>query len=85
MPSPVPQKLTRLMGVIGGFSGPPTSRQLADIEEASAELQKGTAEINALWDDVPKLNKTLTDAGVAYFKVTLPATAPVQAFGRGGN
>jgi hypothetical protein len=81
----VTQKLTRLMGVIGGFSGPPTSHQLADIDEASAELQKGTAAINALWDEVPKLNKTLTDAGVAYFKVNLPATAPVQAFGRGGG
>jgi photosystem II stability/assembly factor-like uncharacterized protein len=84
-PPPVTQKLTRLMGLIAGFSGPPTSRQLADIEEASGELQKGTAEINALWDEVPKLNKTLTDAGVAYFKVTLPATAPPPGRGRGGN
>ena len=85
VPPPVPQKLTRLMALIGGFSGPPTSRQLADIDEASADLQKGTAEIDALWDEVPKLNKMLTDAGVAYFKVNLPATAPVQTFGRGGG
>jgi len=81
----VTQKLTRLMGLIGNFSGPPTSQQLADIEEASAQLQKGTAAINALWDEVPKLNKVLTDAGVAYFKVTLPATAPAAGRGRGGN
>jgi photosystem II stability/assembly factor-like uncharacterized protein len=85
VPPPVTQKLTRLMALIGGFSGPPTSQQLADIEEASAELQKGTAAIDALWDEVPKLNKTLTDAGVAYFKVNLPATAPAVGFGRGGG
>jgi hypothetical protein len=84
-PPPVTQKLTRLMGLIGNFSGPPTSRQLADIEEASAEVEKGKAAIDALWDEVPKLNKVLTDAGVAYFKVTLPATAPAQGRGRGGN
>jgi hypothetical protein len=82
---PVTQKLTRLMGLIGGFSGPPTSRQLADIEEASAELDKGKAAIDQLWDEAPKLNKLLTDAGVAYFKVTLPATAPAPGRGRGGN
>src|ERR1017187_9951799 len=29
------------MGMIGGYSGLPTSRQLADIEEASADLRKG--------------------------------------------
>jgi photosystem II stability/assembly factor-like uncharacterized protein len=84
VPPPVTQKLTRLMGMIGNYSGPPTSRQLEEIEEASAELQKGTATINALWEEVPKLNQTLTDAGVAYFKVTLPATVP-PGRGRGGN
>jgi hypothetical protein len=73
------------MGMIGNYSGPPTSLQLAEIEEASAELQKGAAEINALWEEVPTLNKTLMDAGVAYFKVTLPATVPPPGRGRGGN
>jgi hypothetical protein len=82
---PVTQKLTRLMGMIGGFSGPPTSRQLAEIEEASADLQKGAADINQLWDEVPKLNKLMTDAGVAYFKVTLPASAPAAGGRRGGG
>ena len=85
VPPPVTQKLTRLMGTIGNYSGPPTSLQLAEIEEASAELQKGAAEINALWEEVPTLNKTLMDAGVAYFKVTLPATVPPPGRGRGGN
>jgi len=84
-PPPVTQKLTRLMGLIGGFSGPPTSRQLADIEEASAELQKGTADINQLWDEVPKLNKLMTDAGVTYFKVNLPTAAPAGGGRRGGG
>jgi photosystem II stability/assembly factor-like uncharacterized protein len=85
VPPPVTQKLTRLMGMIGNYSGPPTAHQLEEIEETSAELQKGTATINALWEEVPKLNQTLTDAGVAYFKVTLPATVPPPGRGRGGN
>jgi hypothetical protein len=63
-------------GMIGNFSGPPTSRQLADIEEANRpNSQKGNWRRSiSCWDEVPKLNKVLTDAGVAYFKVTLPAT-----------
>jgi hypothetical protein len=84
-PPPVTQKLTRLMATIGNYSGAPTSQQLAEIEEAQTELQKGETQINALWDEVPKLNKVLSDAGVAYFKVTLPATAPAPGRGRGGN
>jgi hypothetical protein len=84
-PPPVTQKLTRLMATIGNYSGAPTAQQLAEIEEAQTELQKGETQINALWDEVPKLNKVLSDAGVAYFKVTLPATAPAPGRGRGGN
>jgi len=83
-PPPVTQKIARLMGTIDGYSEPPTSRQLADIEEAAAQLQKGTAEVNKLWDEVPKLNKQMADAGVLYFTVT-PSTAPPAAGGRGGG
>jgi hypothetical protein len=81
----VTQKLTRLMTAISAYSSAPTARQLADLEEASAELQKGTAEINQLWDEVPKLNKLMTDAGVTYFKVNLPASAPAAGGRRGGG
>jgi len=82
-PPPITQKITRLLGTIDGYSEPPTSRQLADIEEASAQLQKGRAEVDKLWDEVPKLNKLMMDAGVPYFTVT-PSTAP-PAPGRGGG
>jgi hypothetical protein len=82
-PPPVTQKIGRLLGVIDGYSEAPTSRQLADIEEASAQLQKGLAEVNRLWDEAPKLNKLMADAGVPYFTVTI-STAP-PAPGRGGN
>jgi hypothetical protein len=82
-PPPVTQKITRLMGSIDSYSEAPTTRQLADIEDASAQLQKGVAEVNKLWDEVPKLNKLMTDNGVLYFNVT-PSTAP-PAPGRGGG
>jgi hypothetical protein len=85
VPPPVTQKLTRLMATIGNFSGPPTARQLADIEEATAELKKGAADIDQLWDEVPKLNKLMTDAGVTYFKVNLPTAAPAGGGRRGGG
>jgi hypothetical protein len=84
-PPPVTQKIQRLMGLIDGFSGPPTVRQLADMEEAAAELKKGTAAVDAVWDEVPKLNKLMSDAGVAYFRVDLNAVPAAPAGGRGGG
>jgi hypothetical protein len=84
-PPPVTQKIQRLMGLIDGFSGPPTARQLADMEEVAAQLKKGTAAVDAVWDEVPKLNKVMSDAGVAYFRVDLQAVPAAPAGGRGGG
>jgi hypothetical protein len=84
VPPPVTQKIARLMTAIDGYSAAPTARQMADLSEAQAELQAGIAEVNRLWDDVPKFNKLMLDAGVPYFKVSLgPVAAP--GGGRGGN
>lgn len=84
-PPPVTQKIARLMGGIDGYSAPPTSRQTADIEEASAQLQKGLAEINKLWDEVPRFNKMMSDSGVQYFKVDLNSVPAATFGGRGGG
>ena len=65
------QKITRLMGAIDGYSGPPTSRQLADIEECAAQLQKGLEEVTKLDGEVPRLNKLMQDAGVPYVTVDI--------------
>ena len=78
------QKISRVMAAIDGYSAPPTARQMADIEEASAQLQKGLAEVNRLWDEVPKLNKMMADAGIPYFTVK-EATTPPSGGGRGGG
>jgi len=43
---------------------------MADLAEATTQLQSGVAEVNRLWDEVPKLNKLMLDAGVPYFTVT---------------
>jgi photosystem II stability/assembly factor-like uncharacterized protein len=83
-PPPVTQKITQLMGQIDGYSAAPTSRQMSDLAEAQAELKGGVGEINALWDDMPKLNKVMADAGMQYFRVEL-SNAPPAAFGRGGG
>ncbi len=84
VPAPVTQKIQRLMGQIDGYSSAPTTRQLADIQATQADLQKGVAEIDKLWDELPKLNKLMADAGVAYFTVNLNV-APPAAPGRGGG
>ena len=84
-PPTVTAKFQRLLTSIDAWSGPPTSRQLADIDEATAELKKGTAAIDSLWDEVPKLNKVMSDAGVTYFKVNLEAVPAAPAGGRGGG
>ena len=78
------QKINRLMGAIDGYSGPPTSRQLADIEECAAQLQKGLEEVAKLDGEVPKLNKLMQDAGVPYFTVDTNSVPAAQA-GRGGG
>ncbi len=83
VPPPVTQKIARLMTSIDAYSSAPTSRQMTDVNEASAQLQAGIAEVNRLWDEVPKFNKVMQDAGVPYFAVTL--AGPVPAAGRGGN
>jgi hypothetical protein len=85
VPPPVTQKIQRLMGQVDGYTEAPTARQLADLQVAQAELQKGIAEIDKLWDEVPKLNKMMADAGVQYFKVNLNVAVPTPAFGRGGG
>ena len=83
VPPPVTQKIARLMTGIDGYTAAPTTRQMADLAEAQAQLQAGIAEVNRLWDEVPKFNKTMQDAGVPYFAVTL--AGPATGGGRGGN
>ncbi len=83
VPPPVTQKIARLMTSIDGYSAAPTSRQMSDLAEAQTQLQAGIADVNRLWDEVPKLNKIMLDAGVPYFAVTLGPAA--QPGGRGGN
>jgi hypothetical protein len=83
-PPPVNQKINRLMGAIDNFSGPPTSRQLADVEECAVQLQKGLDELAKLDGEVPRLNKLIQDAGVPYFTVDTTGVPPAQG-GRGGG
>jgi hypothetical protein len=72
------------MQAIDSFSAAPTAKQLAEIDEAAATLKTATAEVNALWDEVPKLNKQLIDAGVPYFTVN-PNPPTGGRGGRGGR
>ena len=83
VPPPVTQKIARLMTSIDGYSAAPTARQMSDLNDAAAELRAGIAEVNRLWEEVPKLNKVMQDAGVPYFAVTL--AGPAAAGGRGAN
>ena len=83
-PPPVTQKISRLMNLIDSYSSAPTAKQMQDLQEAQAELKSGVTEINTLWDDMPKLNKVMADAGMQYFRVVLTNT-PAAPFGRGGG
>lgn len=80
-PPPVNQKITRLMGGIDSFSAAPTAKQVEDMIAARAELDQGLAAVKKLTDEeLPKLNKSMIDAGVPYITVE---TAP-PAGRRGG-
>ena len=62
------------MGAIDSYSGPPTARQVADVDVLSAELEPALAVVKKLTDeDLPRLNKLMADAGVPY--VALVASA----------
>jgi hypothetical protein len=82
-PPPVTQKIARLLFTLDGYSAAPTSRQMADMEEAAVQLKSGIAEVNALWEEVPKLNRQMTDAGVPYFTVNLEPAPAGGGRGRG--
>ncbi len=81
---PVVQKIQRLMAAIDAYSSAPTASQMRELQEAQAELKGGVSAINTLWDEMPKLNKVMSDSGMQYFKVEM-SNAPAPAFGRGGG
>lgn len=85
IPPPVTQRISRLMSSIDNYSSAPTATQMAEIDQCSAELRKGLDEVNALWDDVPKFNKAMADAGVQYFTVNVNAVPAPAPGGRGGG
>ena len=77
------QKIGRLMGAIDSYSGPPTARQLTDVDELSTELEPALAAVKKLTDeDLPRLNKMMADAGVPYVSAD---TAPPAPQGRRGR
>ena len=83
-PPPVTQKIMRLASSIDGYVSAPTARQMSDMEDASGQLKEGLAAVAKVADDVPKLNKSMAEAGVPYF--TIDTTNVPAAFGgRGGE
>jgi photosystem II stability/assembly factor-like uncharacterized protein len=84
VPPPVSQRIGRVAGQIDSYSSAPTARQMADIDEAAAEVREGVAEVNKLFDEMPRLNKILADAGVPYFTAD-PNSVPPAPGGRGGG
>ena len=70
-PPPITQKIGRVLGSLDAYTGAPNSMQLADTQDASAQLQKDLADLNQLVAEVPKLNKMMTDAGILYFNPAL--------------
>jgi photosystem II stability/assembly factor-like uncharacterized protein len=69
-PPPVTQKIARLIGSLDNYTGRPTTRQVAEAQDCSAQLQKDVAELNKLAADLPALNKAMADAGIPYFNTT---------------
>ncbi len=72
-------------GQIDSYSSAPTARQIADIDESAAEVRDGAAEVNKLFDEMPRLNKTLADAGVPYFCSGSQQCSAAPKGGRGGG
>ncbi|MCU1237946.1 MAG: glycosyl hydrolase, repeat, partial [Candidatus Solibacter sp.] len=83
-PPPINQKITRLMGTIESYGGPPTAKQLSEVEDCGKQLVPAVALVNKVFDDMPALNKALAAAGVSYFTIDTN-NVPAATFGRGGG
>ena len=83
-PPPVLQQIMREMMTISSYPAAPTAAELRNIDEASARLASGMAEVNRLDAEIPKLNKMMADAGVPYVTVDTQTVAPFTG-GRGGG
>jgi photosystem II stability/assembly factor-like uncharacterized protein len=83
-PPPVNQKITRVLFSIDGFSGPPTARQLAEVDEAAQQLREASAAVDALYAEFPRLNQALAAAGAPYMGIDLNSV-PAPTGGRGGG
>ena len=68
-PPPVTQKIGRLIGQLDNYTGAPTSRQVEEAQDCSAQLKKDVAELDKLAADLPGLNKRMSEAGIPYFNV----------------
>jgi hypothetical protein len=73
-PPPVSQRISTLLNAIDGYAFPPTSVQLAEIPRLHGEMMDVGGKIKQLIDeDLPKLNKSMNDAGVPHLTVTARA------------
>jgi hypothetical protein len=74
IPPPVSQRIATLLNAIDGYAFPATSGQLAEIPRLRREMADVGGKIRQLIDeDLPKLNKSMNDAGVPHLSV---ATRP---------
>jgi hypothetical protein len=71
---PVSQRITTLLNAIDGYAFPPTAAQLAEIPRLRQEMVDVDGKIKQLIDeDLPKLNKSMNDAGVPHLFVAAQA------------
>ena len=80
----VSSQITRVMQSAMNYPAAPTTKQMADLDQAEANLKAAVAEVAKFDGEVPKLNKMMADAGVPYFTVDT-ANVPAATGGRGGN
>ncbi len=66
-PTPLPQRIGRLLSALDGFTAAPTATQLEELRVVSGLLQTAAAQVRKLADeDLPSFNKMMRDAGVPY-------------------
>jgi len=70
---PLPNRLFGLAAGLEGWSGPPSTTQLAEMKLVAAQLKEaGDALRKLVAEDLPALNKLMNEAGVPHINVPMP-------------
>ncbi|MBM3790223.1 MAG: hypothetical protein FJW35_07705, partial [Acidobacteria bacterium] len=73
-PTPLPQRVSSLLGALDGWNGPPISWQLQEITTLEQRVKEAQGQVKVLVEtDLPNLNKLMREANIPHVRQRAPA------------